>query len=156
MAEEEEKEKGGKKKLIMIILPVILVVGGGAYFMMGGGGEADAAEAEEEAAAAEETGEGEVIEVGKMTVNLADEDEDRYARVGIAVVMAELGDSALVGGKIPLIQDAALTVIAGMHADDLRTPAGIEQLRSTLTERAQEIFPDGDVVRIVLTEMIIQ
>ena len=158
MAEEEEEAKGGgKKKLLMIVLPAVLVLAGGGYFMMGGSDDAEAAEAEAEAAAAdEEVVEGEVIEVGKMTVNLADEEELRYARVGIAVVLSETADSAVVGTKIPLVQDAAITVIAGMSSDDLRTPSGIEALRSTLTARAVEMFPDGDVVRVVLTEMIIQ
>jgi flagellar FliL protein len=157
MAEEEEAKGGGKKKLLMIVLPAVLVLAGGGYFMMGGSGDAEAAEAEAAAAAAaEEVVEGEVIEVGKMTVNLADEDELRYARVGIAVVLSATADSAVVGTKIPLVQDSAITVIAGMTSGELRSPAGIETLRSMLTADAQEIFPDGDVVRVVLTEMIIQ
>lgn len=161
MADEEEEKKGGKKKLIMIVVPAVLVLAGGGYFMMGGGGDPEAeaaAAAAAEAEAAANPVEGEVIEIGKMTVSLMTEPEEplRYARVGLAVVLSETADSAFVGGRVPLLQDSALTVISGMSADDLRTPTGMNEVRDLLTAQALEIFPDGDVIRVVLTELIVQ
>ena len=55
-----------------------------------------------------------------------------------------------------MIQDAAITVISEMTTADLRGADGAAAAREALTERILEIFPDGDVVRVVLTEMILQ
>ncbi len=155
MADETEEKKGGKKKLIMIAVPVLLLAGAGAFFLMGG---SDDAAAEEEPVVAEPV-EGEVIDIGKMTVSLAElgpQGEQRYARVGLAVVLSTTADSATVGTRISLVQDAALTVISGMSPDELRTPEGMDKLRTAMTEKVLEIYPDGDVLRVVLTELIVQ
>lgn len=156
MAEETEEKQGGKKKLVLIVVPVVLLVAGAGFFLMGGSDDATAEEAEP---AATEVAEGEVIDIGKMTVSLSGLGESgqlRYARVGLAVVLSETADSALVGTRISLIQDAAISVIAEMSADELRTGDGMNALRQELTTEAHEIYPDGDVVRVVLTELIVQ
>ena len=134
MADEETEvaeEKGGSKKKF-IIIGAVVVFGAVGYFMFGGGG----APPEEEMAAEEEMEpvEGEVIEIGKMTIVLADEGESlRYARIGLAVVMSELGDSGVVGTKVSLIQDAAITVISELTSDDLRGAQGATMAREMLT-----------------------
>ncbi len=157
MADEETTEsaedKGGSKKKFMIIGAVVVVAAVG-YFMFGGSSAPEEEMAEEEMT---EVVEGEVIEIGKMTIVLADEGESlRYARIGLAVVMSELGDSGVVGTKVSLIQDAAITVISEFTSDDLRGADGANLARAKLTEEVLKIFPDGDVVRVVLTEMILQ
>ena len=151
-AEAQEEAKGGSKKKFMIIGAVV-VVGAVGYFMFGGGGAP-----EDEAAMEEpEIVEGEVIDIGKMTIVLADEGEQlRYARIGLGVVMSDVGDSGVVGTKVSLIQDAAISVISEMTSAELRGADGAETARTRLTERVVALFPDGDVVRIVLTEMVLQ
>jgi hypothetical protein len=32
----------------------------------------------------------------------------------------------------------------------------MDELRNRLTARAQEVYPDGEVVRVVLTELLVQ
>ena len=151
-AEATEKSGGSKKKLIIIIAGVVVLAGGG-YFMFGGKSSEDEAVAAEEI----EVVEGEAIEIGKLTIVLADEGETlRYARIGLAVVLSELGDSGYVGARVSLIQDAAISVISEMTSDDLRGAGGAQDARDALTQRVLEIFPDGDVVRVVLTEMVLQ
>ena len=88
MADEEtevaEEAKGGSKKKFIIIGAVVVLAAGG-YFMFG-----KSAPEEEMAAEMEEPEvvEGEVIDIGNMTIVLADEGDNlRYARVGLAVVM---------------------------------------------------------------------
>ena len=157
MADEEtevaDEESGGSKKKFIIIGGVVVLAAVG-YFMFGG------SSAPEEEMAAEvdmEPVEGEVIDIGNMTIVLADDgDTLRYARIGLAVVMSEMGDSGVVGTRVSLIQDAAITVISEMTTDELRGAAGARAAREALTQRVLEIFPDGDVVRVVLTEMILQ
>ncbi len=154
MADEDaKKEKGGKKKLIMIAVPV-LVVGVAAGFLLGGrGGSADAAT--ETTTTTSVPTEGPVVEVDTMTVNIGG-DGTRYARLGFAVVLNAEATPETVAEKIPLLQDAAIRIMAGFTAEELVTTDGQDRLREALTEEAVALFPDGEVLRAVLTELIVQ
>ena len=76
--------------------------------------------------------------------------------MSFALVLAEGADTAVVGNKIQLVQDGALSAIAAFSADVLKTPEGLDLLRGELTAVAHDIYPDGEVMRIVLTEVIVQ
>lgn len=151
MQPQEEKKKG-KGKLIMILV-VVLAVAGGAYFFLfsGGGAPAD----ETAASTTMPQVEGVSIDGATMTVALPGEDAS-FVRISYALVLAETADSAVVGNKAQVLQDRALVAILGFEADELRTVAGVDRLRDALTAYAHEVYPDGDVVRIVLTEVIVQ
>lgn len=147
---EEQTPKKSKAKLIMIIVPVLLALLGGAYFFLLNGEGAETA-----ATTTTVLEEGDVIEVGDLTVTLAD-DQLRYAKVGIAVVLSTVADSGVVGKRVPLIQDAAITVLSRFTAAQLLTDSGLDELRGELTDAARALFPDGEVMRVVLTELVIQ
>ena len=80
----------------------------------------------------------------------------RYARITFAVVLPEGGDSAAVGERMPVLKDGVLDVVAGMTAADLVGPQALATLRESLTAKAVEIYPDGEVLRVVLTEVLVQ
>jgi flagellar FliL protein len=147
---EEEKKGGGKKKLVMIIAPVVLVAAGAGYFLTAGG-DADA----ESATTTTEVVEGDVIEVDTLTVNLVGE-EGRFARLGFAVVLKEGADTSVVGAKLPLLRDAAITVMTGYGSTELQTAEGMTKLRQELSDEMASLFPDGEIIRAVLTELIVQ
>lgn len=147
--EEEQGEKKGKGKLF-IIIGVVVALGGG-YFMFGSGGGSE----EAGVTTTTEVVEGVVIEGDQMTVVLADSDT-RYARITFGVVLPVAGDSAAVGAKMPLLKDAALSIVSELTADDLKGAAGLDRLRTALTASALEIFTEGEVIRIVLTEVLVQ
>lgn len=149
--DEQAEESGGRRWVLIaaVALVVVALAGAAAYWFLLRG------EAEEGAAAVEEVEEGLVVEVAQMTANLADDDL-RYARVSFAVVLAEDVELGAVEGQFPLLQDAALDEIARMHTDELSSADGVADLRQRLTERAHDIYDDGEVVRVVLTELIIQ
>jgi flagellar basal body-associated protein FliL len=119
-------------------------------FLGGGGGDAAAGVTTTTVPA-----EGAVIEADQMTVTLAD-DPVRYARITFAVVLPEGGDSAAVGERMPVLKDGVLDVVAGLTAADLVGPQSLASLRESLTEKAIEIYPDGQVLRVVLTEVLVQ
>ena len=146
----DEKPAKSKKKLLMIVGPAMLLLAGGGFFFLKGG-SASAAPADTTVPAVVE---GEVVEVGTMTVNLVGED-GRYARVGFALVLDATADSAEVGKRIPLLQDSILTIMTGFTSAELQTAAGMERLRTEVSDKAGELF-DGDVIRAVLTELIVQ
>jgi flagellar protein FliL len=150
--EKTEDEEGGAgggrmKKIILLVVPA-LAIGVGAFFFLGSG---------------QETGptttmapiEGEVIPIDTLTVNLVGE-QGRYARLGFAVVLDSTAASGVVDSKIPLLQDAALGIMVGYDAETLQSAAGQERLRGELTEASIALFPDGEVLRAVLTELIVQ
>lgn len=148
---EETPKSGGKKKLIMIVVPVVVVIAAAAGFFLRSGDTAEAAVP----TTVPPVVEGEVIEVDTMTVNLVGE-EGRYARVGFAVVLDSTADTGVVGMKVPLMRDATLTVMTGFDAAELQTAEGMERLRQALSDAIVAIFPDGEVIRAVLTELIVQ
>lgn len=155
MAEEEEVQEGGKKKLIFIIVGVVVLAGVGGFLFLGGGGDAEAAEMIEEP----EILEGEVLDVGALTIVLADNNEDgslRYARVGLALVLNAEADSSAIAGKVSLMQDAAISVFSDMTTEELLGADGAAEARQRLTNAAQEIYDEGEVIRVVLTEMLLQ
>lgn len=152
--EQPEGKKGGKKKKKILLIVVALVVLGGGYM----GAKMTVlkpAEAAEEEAPPEPV-EGEIVEVAQMTVNLAGGQAMHYARVTFATVLVEGADAAAVEAKFPILKDTALSEIGRFSADQLRTPEGVDALRAKLTERARAVYPDGEVMRVVLTELIVQ
>lgn len=153
MAEEAvaEEAKKGKGKLIGIVGGVVVLLGV-VYFMFlgGGGGETEAGVTTTTVPA-----EGAVIESDQMTITLAD-DPVRYARLTFAVVLPEGGDSAAVGERMPLLKDGVLDVVAGMTAADFVGSDALGLLREDLTAKALEVYAEGEVLRVVLTEVLVQ
>jgi len=148
---DEEKKKGGKGKLIgMIGGGVVVLVAVYFLFLSGGGGDEEAGPTTTTIPA-----DGPVIEVDEMTITLA-EDPVRYARLKFGVVLPEGGNSAAVGERVPVLKDAVLDVMAGYTVDDLMGPEAISSLREQLTEQALVVFPDGEVLRVVITEVLVQ
>jgi flagellar protein FliL len=145
-APRDDTPRTGRKRLLLLgVLPLLAVVTVGVFVLL------RPAEAE---GAAPPPPEGEIIEVAEMTANLSQ--SGRYARVTFAVVLREGADAAAVEASFPLLQDAALTTLSGLSADDLRGPEGVGELRAELTDAARRLHPDGDVSRVVLTDLVIQ
>ena len=170
-AEETEEKSGGndKKMLIIGLCAGIAIVA--AYFMLfakpapaeGEGEEGDpaaeAAESAEVTPIAVQTlppEEGEIFEVATLTVNL-DGDQMRYARVQFGIVTNGLALEPIDPlPRIPLLQDKAITTIAGFSASELRTVDGHQRLRDELTADAVEVWPAGEVIKVILYDLIVQ
>lgn len=142
-----------RSRLVLALLAVIVLVvlGVGGYLFLGGAGasptEADPTEAPDV--------EGAIVEVGTLTTNLAGP-SPRYARVGIALVLDATADPAAVEARVALVKDAAISEIGSSDAAALQTAEGTEALRQGLARRVAELFPDGEVLRVVLTELLVQ
>lgn len=109
-------------------------------------------------AGAEETppAEGDVLTVEPMTVGLVD---DRHARIGFGLVLAEGVAADELEERLPLVNDAALSRVAGFEPAELSSPEGQERLKEQLTADAREVFGDADgdtVVRVILHELVVQ
>ncbi|MEX1004692.1 MAG: flagellar basal body-associated FliL family protein [Acidimicrobiia bacterium] len=139
-----EKLAAFRSKRTRLLLAAVVVAGAvGAW-------QVNAAGAEEPVVVAD----GAVVEVGVLTVGLRDGVE--YARVGIALVLDAAAVEADVEPKFALVKDAAIGVVAGFSAEELRGPEGLDELRSRLTEGISAIYPDGTVRRVVLVEALVK
>lgn len=153
---EDDKPKKSKKKLIIIGAVVgVLVIGGAGFLVLGGGG-GGGAETEAAVTTTTEAPIGTVIEGDTLTVNLADSGDPRYARVTFAVVLPNGTDSGTVGERMALLKDQAIDILAGTTSSGLLGDGGLDSLRTDLTAAALEIYPDGEVLRVVLTEVLVQ
>lgn len=142
----EDDAGGGRGKLIVILAVVVLLLGGGGgvwWFVLA---------PDEEPAP---PGDGAIVAIEPLTTTTG-EDTMRHARVGIAVVLVEGQLPEVLDEHLPLLQDELLREIAGMNADQLRSVAGSEELRSRMSEHAVEIWGEEVVRRVVLTELLLQ
>lgn len=141
----------GRLRMIALLVVVAVLAAAGAFTAMrllAGPSVAAAAEPAEPV-------EGAVVDVAEMTATLAG-DPPHLARVGIAVVLEESADEAAVSPRFALLRDATVSELTRSPAPELMTSDGVDSLRDRLTARAQDIYPDGEVLRVVLTELVIQ
>ncbi|MTV27335.1 flagellar basal body-associated FliL family protein [Nitriliruptoraceae bacterium ZYF776] len=145
-ATEGETKKGGKRKLVLILLVVLLVAGAAYWFLLKPAPEADADA---------EVPDGPIVALDPLTTTTG-EASLRHARVAMSLVLVEGADPVAVTDRAPLLQDALLREVARMDGDELRSAEGSDALRAHLTEAAQGIWDEGEVKRVVLTELLIQ
>jgi len=148
--EQADAPVKSKKKLIMMVAGALVLGGGGFMFLGGDGGDVDAF-----VTTTTMVIEGPVLEADQMTVNLAG-DSMRYARIRFAVVLPEGGDTAAVGERFPVLKDAVLSVVSGYTADQLLGPDSLDRLRDDFTAAAHAVWVDGEVIRVVITEVLVQ
>ena len=144
-----DASSGGRLKLVLALVAVLALAAVGAKMFLFA--PADAPEATP-AAAPEE---GPVVAIGQMTTSLAGTGA-HYVRVDLAAVTAADADSSTLEDRFPLMRDEALDVLMGFTPEQLRTVAGADELRAALTERAQSVWADGEVLRVVLTDLLVQ
>jgi flagellar protein FliL len=139
--------------LVLIAVAVILAVVTGATVWT------TRADAGEETSTTEEPPpepqEGAIVEVADMTANVGGEGM-HYAKMAFAVVLEDGVDADEVSERFALLRDAALDELGASSAEGLRSPDGVDDLRDRLTARAGQLYPDGEVMRVVLTELIVQ
>lgn len=144
LADEQPAARSRRKRVLLVGLVLLVLATVGVFVVRGG-----------EAASGEPPPDGPVVEVAQMTANLAGS-QVHYVRFGFAAVLRDGAVAADVEGRFPLLKDAALTEVQTLSAEVLRTPEGIEELRRRLTDRASGVYPDGQVLRVVLTELVVQ
>ncbi len=135
-----------RKKLLLIGLPLLLAVAAAVwFFVLAPSGEAEAGEVVE----------GVIVSLEPQTTTTGTA-ALHHARVALGLVLVEGADETVITARAALLQDALLQEVAAMDADLLRSAAGSDQLRTNLTAHARRIWPDGEVLRVVLTELLVQ
>ncbi|HKN49164.1 MAG TPA: flagellar basal body-associated FliL family protein [Actinomycetota bacterium] len=151
-AQEGATKKKGKGKLVAIVVVAMLIGGVGAKFtVLSSGGKAGKPKL---TPSPTPTPPGQVIDLGDLTINLAE--PSRYALVGLAVELGKTADPAAITTQMPLLKDAGVRRLSGIPAATLMSLAGQDQVRAELTDQAQQIFGKEKIVRVLLTEVLVQ
>ncbi len=165
MADEEvvqtEEKKGGMLKWIIIAV-VIIALGVGGYFgyTMFMGAPDDEAATEEMADGGDDVSpeslEGQIIPLPLFLVNLADPLGRRYLKLGIEV---EVRDPEAVEGLTKYdakIKDSLLLLLSSKTLDQLSSMKSKLELKLEIADRLNQILGTGSVLRVYITEMVIQ
>ena len=159
MAEETTDEeaaeaaaKAKKKKMI-----IGLVVGGGLLynFVLKG---SPPPEEETVAGAAVEVvvEEGEIAPIEELVVNLADQDELHYLRVGVGAVLSLETVLADIEPQLPKVSDIVIDVVSQKTFTELRIPGSTTALKEEISAAVAEAFPEGEIVRVIFTTYVMQ
>ena len=153
-AEEEDAGKGGKAKMIVAGVVGAVVV---YKFVLAPAPAEEAADAdavEEQAERVVE--EGLILPMEEIVVNLADTTENRYLRIGIALVLEDGVAVETVEPETARAIDATIDYLSGQTFASLREPGSKTTVREELSLRIREAFGDEMVVRVLLTTFVMQ
>ncbi|PKO00751.1 MAG: hypothetical protein CVU42_02680 [Chloroflexi bacterium HGW-Chloroflexi-4] len=118
-------------------------------------------------------GEGIMINTGSKIINLSDPLGRKYIRITIVIEFApeEIAYFEMpieekstyiaeftseVTAKLPIIDDAVVTLISSKTFDELYTAQGKETLRTELSNLITQRLPDYHILSVYLTEFVVQ
>lgn len=118
-------------------------------------------------------GEGIMINTGSKILNLSDPMARRIIRLTIVIEFAPSNPSysemsiaekttyvaefnAEVTAKLPIIDDALISLISSKTFEDLYTAQGKENLRQEITNLITQRMPDYHILSVYLTEFVVQ
>ena len=159
--EEGKKKKGGLLKwIIIVVLLAALGVGGWfGYKMFFAAPEEDTA-AQQEAAGdpgkpAEQL-EGQIVALPTFLVNLADPLGRRYLKLGVEVEVRDADAQAALTKYEAKIKDTLLLLLSSKTYEGLSTMQAKVELKQEIADRLNQIIGNGGVLRVYITEMVIQ
>ncbi|SOB58614.1 Flagellar basal body-associated protein FliL [Pseudodesulfovibrio profundus] len=157
---QEEKKKGGILKWI-IILVVLIALGVGGYFAYtmffaapeDGAATEEVVDGEQEAL---ESLEGTLVPLPVFLVNLADPLGRRYLKLGLEVEVRDADVVAAMTKYEARIKDSLLLYLSSLTYDSLATMQAKMELKQEVADRLTQILGRGSVLRVYITEMVIQ
>ncbi len=157
--DEAKAPKKSKSKLLLIVGvgAALTAAGGGAaaYLMMG---KKDAAQPAEQKVAPKKTPV--FVDLESFTVNLRDEDEDRFMQVKLVAEMRDAAAGEVLKNMMPAVRSEILLLLGSKRAADLATRAGKEKLAQEIiaaANKALERTPaEKGVEAVNFTHLIIQ
>lgn len=158
-AEDAKAPKKSKSKLLLAIGigATLLAAGGGAaaYLLIG---KKDAAQAAEQKVAPKKTPV--FVDLESFTVNLRDEDDDRFMQVKLVAEMKDAAAGEVLKNMMPAVRSEILLLLGSKKAADLATREGKERLAQEIVAAANrplERTPaEKGVEAVNFTHLIIQ
>jgi flagellar basal body-associated protein FliL len=135
------------KKRLLIFFMVVLVVGGanGCKWL-------HAKNAKEEKPVLE------IVHLETFVVNLADDGQRTFLRVGVDLGVVAEKKKGKEGEARPVapIRDAILEVLMAMKSDDVATTEGKEKLKQRVLKTLNEKLPELQAREVYFTEFLVQ
>lgn len=94
--------------------------------------------------------------VGEMVINLADTPDLRYAKISIALGIAEKVEDAEVKNFDPLIKDAIIKTVSRKSFAELRRPNGLEKIKKELMDSIKGQIPKMEITEIYVEGFAMQ
>ncbi len=151
-ATEEEAEAAAKAKKKKMIIGGVVVAALAYQFVLKGSPPPE--EVVDPAEVVIE--EGEIAPLEELVVNLADTDEIHYLRLGGAAVINAEFALADIEAQLPKVNDVVIDTVATKTFDELRQRGATTALKEEISAATQEVFPDGEVVRVIFTTFVMQ
>jgi flagellar basal body-associated protein FliL len=150
----EEEEEGGKSKGKMIAVGLVGLAAVYKFVLAPAPAEEVVDGIDEQAERVIE--EGDIFPMEELVVNLTDTGENRYLRVGLALVL-EAGTSVdTMEAEAPIAVDAAIDYLSAQSFDELRAPGSKTTVREELSTLIRAAYDDEKVVRVLLTTFVMQ
>jgi len=99
---------------------------------------------------------GTIYEIKELIVNLADEDEDRYLKIGIAVELENPKAAQEISSREAIIKDALISMLSSKQSAEISVAEGKEELRKELVEKLNTLLPTKGVKGVYFTDFVIQ
>ena len=151
--EDESEETGGGRGKLLIGLVGLALAGGAVYQFVLAAPEAEGAAVDVVEEAPEE---GLIFPMAEIVVNLADDTESRYLRIGMALVLEEGVTLEEIEPESPRAIDAAIDYLSDQTFAALRQPGSKTVVRDDLSARIRAAFGDEMVLRVLLTTFVMQ
>ena len=100
--------------------------------------------------------EGEIAPIEELVVNLADQDELHYLRVGVGAVLSLETVLADIEPQLPKVSDIVIDVVSQKTFTELRIPGSTTALKEEISVAVAEAFPEGEIVRVIFTTYVMQ
>ncbi len=104
-----------------------------------------------------EEGGGTLVDLQEIVVTLAgDSARPRYLRLGVNIETADEEIKMELDEKRPQLRDAVIMALSDKTAAMLSTPEGKKRLREEIFSRASELSPEGGVLNVFFTDLVVQ
>jgi flagellar FliL protein len=106
---------------------------------------------------AEEHAEGVLVSLEEIIASLRSEGSGKnYVRTSISVEVRDEEMALVIEERLAQLRDSVIMTVSQRTAAELTTPEGTKALREELTERLAEHLPEGALLNIYFSDLVIQ
>lgn len=157
-----------KKSPVALILIINVIVVGGivAFFLLRGSQSTTSPAPGTQAAAAVPTPApapgnlagppGPLMTLDNFIVNLADQDVNRYLKVGLTLELGSEQLSETIKKREPMIRDAIITLTSSLSFQEIRTTSGKGALREQIIAKLNGLLGANQVRNVYFNEFVVQ
>ncbi len=172
MADKEETAEGTEEKKkanllenkaivlgIIVVVQALLAIGLTQFLIVPKLGVQDAAmDGSEVADPVEEMPEmGVLVNLEDIVVTLAgNSSKPRYLRININVEVPNAIVAEVVSSRLPQLRDMVIMTLSDKTAEELSTPEGKQGLRDEIFRRIDEKMPEGTLMNVYFSDLVVQ